>query len=318
MSIAVGSGFPNASGVLIPEIWSGKLLTKFYASTVLGAITNTDYEGEISNHGDKVHIRTVPDVAIYDYARGTSLRVQTPTNEKVELNIDHAKYFNIHIDDVDKFQSDINYMEAWTRDASTQMKIVQDRHVLGTVYADAHPANRGNSAGLQDGTIDLGSLFQADGTTPGTNGDQAVALTKSNIIDFLVDIGVVFDDQNVPEEDRKVVLPNWAVALIKKSDLKDASLAGDGTSILRNGRVGMVDRLEIFGSNNLATTTQGTAKLWNAMACHKSAITWASQIVKAETIKAESTFGHLARGLQVYGFKVLKPESLAHLLIRKG
>lgn len=312
MSIAVGSGFPNASGVLIPEIWSGKLLTKFYASTVLGAITNTDYEGEISNHGDKVHIRTIPDVAIYDYARGTSLKVQTPTNEKVELNIDHAKYFNIHIDDVDKFQSDINYMEAWTRDASTQMKIVQDRHVLGTVFADAHPANRGANAGLQDGSINLGTLVG------GTNGSNAVALTKANIIDFLVDIGVVFDDQNVPEDERKIVLPNWAVALIKKSDLKDASLAGDGTSILRNGRVGMVDRLEIFGSNNLSTLMQGTAKLWNAMACHKSAITWASQIVKAETIKAESTFGHLARGLQVYGFKVQKPESLAHLLIRKG
>lgn len=305
MSIAVGSGFPNASGVLIPEIWSGKLLTKFYASTVLGAITNTDYEGEISNHGDKVHIRTVPDVAIYDYTRGTSLKVQTPTNEKVELNIDHAKYFNIHIDDVDKFQSDINYMEAWTRDASTQMKIVQDRHVLGTVFADAHPANRGATAGLQDGGINLGTVA------------APLLVDKTNIIDLLVDIGVVFDDQNVPEEDRKIVLPNWAVAMIKKSDLKDASLAGDGTSILRNGRVGMVDRLEIFGSNNLAGGKTGNNKYWQAIACHKSAITWASQIVKAETIKAESTFGHLARGLQVYGFKVLKPESLANLCIRK-
>ena len=38
----------------IPEIWSGKLIEKFYASTVLAAISNTDYEGEIKNQGDKV------------------------------------------------------------------------------------------------------------------------------------------------------------------------------------------------------------------------------------------------------------------------
>lgn len=305
MSILTASGFPNAAGVLIPEIWSGKLLTKFYASTVLGAICNTDYEGEISNQGDKVHIRTIPDVDIFDYTVGTSLKVQTPVNQKVELTIDHAKYFNIHIDDVQKFQSDIPYMEAWTQDAASQMKIVQDRHVLGSVFADAHPANKGAAAGLQDGSINLG--------TAGT----PLQVTKTNIIDLLVDIGVVFDDQNVPEDQRKIVLPNWAVAMIKKSELKDASLAGDGTSMLRNGRVGMVDRLEIFGSNNLASGLDGSNKAWNAIACHKSAITWAAQIVRSEVIKAESTFGHLARGLQVYGFKVLKPESLVHLYIRK-
>jgi hypothetical protein len=36
---------PAYSGVFIPEIWSGKLLEKFYSATVLAAISNTDYEG---------------------------------------------------------------------------------------------------------------------------------------------------------------------------------------------------------------------------------------------------------------------------------
>ena len=37
------------SGTFIPEVWSGKLVEKFYKATVLGAIANTDYEGEIKN-----------------------------------------------------------------------------------------------------------------------------------------------------------------------------------------------------------------------------------------------------------------------------
>ena len=50
----------------IPEVFSKLLQAKFYSSSVLPAISNTDYEGEISGQGDKVHVRTVPTVTIND------------------------------------------------------------------------------------------------------------------------------------------------------------------------------------------------------------------------------------------------------------
>ena len=53
---------PAYSGIFIPQIWSGKLVEKFYAATVLAAISNTDYEGEIKNFGDTVNIRTRPTI----------------------------------------------------------------------------------------------------------------------------------------------------------------------------------------------------------------------------------------------------------------
>lgn len=34
----VASGYPEHSGILIPEIWSPKLLVKFYKATVFGDI----------------------------------------------------------------------------------------------------------------------------------------------------------------------------------------------------------------------------------------------------------------------------------------
>jgi hypothetical protein len=39
---AVASGFTSFSGTYIPEIWAGKMVVKFYKSTVFGAISNTD------------------------------------------------------------------------------------------------------------------------------------------------------------------------------------------------------------------------------------------------------------------------------------
>src|SRR3954466_7984353 len=101
----------------IPEIWSGKLIEKFYASTVLGAISNTDYEGEIKNMGDKVHIRTRPTITIRDYTAGLTLQVERPSSNIVDLSIDKGKYFNTVLDDVMDIQADVNLMSAWSDDA---------------------------------------------------------------------------------------------------------------------------------------------------------------------------------------------------------
>ena len=45
MAYPVAVGLTTHSGTLTPEIWAGKTLVKFYAATVFGAITNTDYQG---------------------------------------------------------------------------------------------------------------------------------------------------------------------------------------------------------------------------------------------------------------------------------
>ena len=126
-------------------------------------------------------------------------------------------------------QADYNYTEDWTRDASEQLKINIDTHILANIYGDVHANNAGLTAGIKSSSYNMGVTG-----TP-------VQATKANIIDHIVDMGSVLDEQSVPENSRFVVMPPWACNLIKGSDLKDASLAGDGTSILRNGRVGMID-----------------------------------------------------------------------------
>lgn len=302
MALPVAAGHPQLSGITIPNaIWSGKLLVKFYEATVLGEIANTEYEGEIANQGDNVIIRTTPTITIRDYSKGQSLQTERPEPETIELTIDRGKYWNVAVDDVDKFQSDYSYIDDWTRDASEQLKITIDTLVLGDIYSDAHASNSGSTAGAISGDIDLGVA-----STP-------KVLDKTNILDYIVDLGTVLDEQNVPETDRWVVLPVWACGMIKKSDLKDASLTGDGTSVLRNGRIGMIDRFMIYRSN-LLNSSSGE---FDIMAGHKSGLTFASQMLNSETLRAESTFGTLVRGLQVFGYKVVKPEALVHGVISK-
>ncbi len=46
MAIGTAAGYPQYSGIYIPEIWSGKLNEKFYTATVFNSITNNKYEGK--------------------------------------------------------------------------------------------------------------------------------------------------------------------------------------------------------------------------------------------------------------------------------
>jgi len=306
MAYPVAPGIPQMSGVYVPEIWSGKTLVKFYDKTVFAAISNIDYEGEIKKHGDKVIIRTIPDMTINPYVKGQKLTYATPTPETIELLIDKGHYWAFAVNDVDEKQSDIAFVEKWTTDASEQLGITMDTAILADVYADADASNKGATAGKISQDINLG----ATGTP--------LVVTKDNILDIIVDLNTVFNEQSVPENDRKLVIPAWACGLIKKSDLKDASLTGDGSSILRNGRIGMIDRFEIFSSNNIESVTDGADTAYNAIACQREALTFASQLTKNETIDNPDDFGKLNRGLQVYGYKVIKPEALIHLYIVKG
>lgn len=285
----------NYSGNFIPEIWSGKLIENFYDATVLSAITNTDYEGEIRQHGDTVNIRTTPELTIRDYEKGMTLTVENPDKAKIQLLIDKGEYFAAVEDDVDKIQSDIVLMNTWSKDASEKMKIKIDQRVLAAMPAGVATANKGATAGRISGNIDLG--------TTGT----PIAITKSNVLDYLVDLGTVLDEANAPESDRFLVIPAKMAGMIKKSDLKDASITGDSMSVIRNGRLGMIDRFTVYMSHNLPVTSGK----FSILAGHKMGTTFASQMTNMETIRSEHTFGNIIRGLQVYGYKVVKPEALA-------
>ena len=306
MAYPVAPGRPDYSGNFIPEIWSGKLIENFYDATVLSAISNTDYEGEIRRMGDTVNIRTQPNITIREYVKGQNLVVENPDSPKLQLLIDKGEYFSCIEDDIDRVQSDVKLMDMWSKDASEQMKVKIDQRVLTDMLPDIAAANKGATAGQQSAAFNLGTT----GSPLTVTKDGASATTP--VIDLIVDMGTVLDEANVPESDRYLVIPARMAGLIKKSELKDASLSGDSASPIRNGRLGMIDRFTIYVSHNLSVSSGKTS----IIAGHKMGFTFASQMTEMETLRAQSTFGNIVRGLQVYGYKVVKPEALAQAVVQ--
>lgn len=309
----VGAPFNTAtpySGTFIPQVWSAKLQSKFYDASTFAAISNTDYQGEIKNKGDKVIIRTVPTLTINAYTAGSTLNYEVPQTSLIELNIDKGYYFGFQVNDVLEHQADINLMETFANDASEQLRTVIDRECIMATFNQCDAANMGATAGRITAGINLGT-----DTAP-------VALTSANILQTITGLATVLDEQNVPNDGRFLGITPYDRQLLINSDLADASWVGDSQSAMRNGRVGMIDRFEVYITNMLpkaragyawddTTVSAGTAKRRAMIAGHRSAITFAAQITKTETLRNPSDFGDVVRSLQVYGRKVIVPKALA-------
>lgn len=280
MAYSSSSGsFSFAAGEqhFIPEVFSKKLQAKFYAQTVLSEVTTNEYEGEISGLGNKVNIRAVPAVTVADYTG--SLSYSDVTSSTIELDINKAKSYAFKVDDILKRQADIDFMNEAAKDAAQNMKIEIEKDVFANVAA--------------------GSSLTDINATPAT-------ISTSNVLGFILEAGQTLDENNIPEEDRFMIINPAVASILKQTELRQAYLTGDSVSPLRNGFIGMVDRFKMYVSNNLSTTSGVTSGLYG----HPKAIAYASQMTNTETVRLESSFGDGVRGLAVYGYKVILPTAI--------
>lgn len=309
---------PSYSGTFIPSIWSAKLNAKFYAASTFASICNKNWEGDIANLGDKVIINNIPSITIADYTIGTNLTYQVPTPNTIEMQVDRAKSFAFQVSDVLDYQAKPDLMSMFSDDASQQMRVTMDSTCLYHTFSNGAAANQGATAGVRSGLFNLG--------TTGT----PFALTAANVLQKVLEMASVLDEQNVPDNGRFLLIDPLTRTLLLQSNIAQAYLTGDATSPVRNGLIGRIDRFDIYVSNQLPYAAAG-ATVWTSgdgsetsvaattnaarrralIAGQSTAIAFASQMAKTETLRNPNDFGDLVRGLNIFGHKVVKPEALA-------
>lgn len=209
-----------------PEIWSASLLSVLSKSLVYAGApcVNRDYEGDIANAGDTVHIVSVADPTILDYEKDTDLTVQVLTDAEQQLSIDQAKAFAFEIDDIDRRQvasGGALMSEAATR-AAFGLADKADQFVAGKMAISA-----GSALGVVDAT------------------------TATNVYDtLLVPARVKLNQANVPTAGRFMVIdPATEGQILLDSRFIKANEAGTDAG-LRNGYVGRAAGFDIYVSNN--------------------------------------------------------------------
>ena len=66
----------------IPELWSANILLELQKNLVYGSAVNRDYEGDIANYGDTVHITGIAHISIGDYTAHTDITIEPATLPK--------------------------------------------------------------------------------------------------------------------------------------------------------------------------------------------------------------------------------------------
>jgi hypothetical protein len=310
---------PSYSGAFIPTLWSGKLLAKFYQNTILSEITNTDYEGELKNQGDTIRIRLAPSITISDYTVGQTLSYEVPTPIFQDMQVNKGKYFGVQVNDVLAYQADMDLMNMFTEDAAKQLKIAIENEVFFNSFVTEGPAaaNEGATAGLLSAAYDLGTdAAPIDGTA-----------SPAALLNTILRMSAALDEQNVPEDGRWLIISPYERQILMQSNIAQAYFTGDQSSIVRTGKIGMLDRFSVYVSNllpkgaaskalvagltNPATGASATAEARRTMiAGTNQAVSFAATIDKTEPLRNQTDFGDIVRGLAVYGRKVVKPEAL--------
>jgi hypothetical protein len=305
LAFSSAPGYGNLpSGNFSPTIFSQRALKEFRKASVVEAVTNTDFYGEISNFGDTVRVILEPDITISTYTRGATPTTQDLADSEFTLTVDKANMFQFAIDDLEQKQSHVNFEELAANRAAYKIKDTMDAEVLSYMATTAPSANR-------IGTTSV-SVRVATGATP-----SATVFTPLGI---LARLKRLMDATNIPSDNRYFIADPVFYEQLgdENSKLLDASYTGENDSPLFNGLVSNrpLRGFKLYESNNLPTggtgptASAGSTNYGTIIAGHMSAVAAVNQIAKTEKFRSQNRFADVVRGLHVYGRGVIRDEAL--------
>ena len=283
----------------IPQVWAANILRALNTLLVYGnpAIINTDYDGDIAAQGDTVKITTLGDVTVKDYSRDADIEApEALTDAQLTLTIDQQKYFNFAVDDIDKRQAIPGLMDEASRRAAYGLRKSTDSFIASH-FTDIAAGN-----------------FSGSDASP----EKVKTAGVESAYNSIIDLGVLLDATDTPEDSRFVVVPPWMVGYLEK-DLRfigygtapNRKMLEEGLAPTTNGLVGRAGGFDVYQSNQVPNTE---GKKYKIIAGHKMAWSFADQLVETVAFRPERRFADALKGLHVYGAKVVRPSNLACLV----
>ena len=348
MAFGAVSGYGNLpNGNFSPVIYSKQVQLAFRKASIVDAITNNDYFGEIANMGDTVKIIKEPEITVSSYLRGTTIAPQDLADADFSLVVDKANYFAFKVDDIEEAHSHVNFQSLASDRAAYRLADQFDQEVLGylsgykqsALHANASAVNdvvngtKANTSAGSDELLSGNKLKKGDfgNITTSAAGDHSIpvaarlpgatALPTAYVSPAMLvaRMGRLLDAQNVPTQGRWIVIDPVMMEVLRDEDsrLLNADFGGSG---LQNGMVlNNFHGFRVHVSNNLPSVGTGAATTGTAnqntnygviVAGHDSAVATAEQINKTETYRDPDSFADIVRGMHLYGRKILRPEAL--------
>ena len=347
--MAITSASGGFSNNFSPIMYAKQAQIALRKSSVISAITNNTYFGDIANQGDVVRIQKEPDVTVNALQRHTGITVEKLADTDFQLTIDKANYFAFKMDDIEEQFSHVDFVSLAADKAAYEMADAIDADVLSYMsgYSAAGALITSTSGDAQHPTssaingeflkanqldaTDMGALGSADAAStayatgdsiplatrlPGATSLSAITISPLTVI---ARMARTMDVANVDSRGRYVIVDPVFMELLKDEDsrLLNADFGGAG---LQNGLVaGNIHGFKMYVSNNLPAKGNGPthagalaqdAHYGVILGGQEEAVASAEQINKVENYRDPDSFADIVRGMHLYGRKILRPEAL--------
>lgn len=284
----------------IPEFWADQVLVPYDNALIFGQpqVANRNYEGDIQEQGDTVHVSSIGAPDVRPYNKTTDMTTDQLSDSSDAMVIDQGEYFSFYVNDVEKVQAGANFDDPSLAQAGTKLQNAADLYLYGLLRAGVLTANKLGRVTVVDAKPDKATTGQTDMYT------------------VLVKLREKLDRKSVPKAGRYAALPPELVSpllLDERFIHADKLGTGNGNAPLLNGQVGRVAGFDILESNNINKVGGAGANKddYEIVAGVNAALSFANQINKVERIRAQARFADIVRGLNIYGGKVFRGEALA-------
>tara|TARA_R100000329_G_scaffold150702_1_gene144347 strand:+ start:6669 stop:7646 length:978 start_codon:yes stop_codon:yes gene_type:complete len=308
---AAGNTAKTEAATFIPEIWSDEIIAAYQKNLKMAPLVKKI--AMTGKKGDKLHIPKPVRGDANAKAADTAVTIIANTEGELTVDIDRHFEYSRLIEDIVEVQALSSLRQFYTEDAGYALatKIDTDLHACGTGFGD------GGAVVFSAAPTDYqhsGCFFNDNGTTTQYTDDTLVAGDEFTDA-FFRDMIQKLDDNNVPMEDRVLVIPPATRNAIMGIDRYVSSDFVSGQSV-QSGLIGNLYGVDVYVSANCATietAAQNTASSVDtraAMLFHRDAIVLAEQMsVRSQTQYKQEYLSTLYTADCLYGVEVYRPEA---------
>jgi N4-gp56 family major capsid protein len=308
---AAGNTALTEAATFVPEIWSDEIIAAYQKNLKMAPLVKR--LAMTGKKGDVIHI---PKPTRGDAnAKQADTAVTIIANEEAELTVTINRHFEYSrlIEDIVEVQALSSLRQFYTEDAgyALAVQVDNDLHAAGTGFGD------GGAIVFSPAETDYqhtGCFFNDNGTTTQYTDDTLVAGDEFTDA-FFRDMIQKLDDNNVPMENRNLIIPPATRNAIMGIDRYVSSDFVSGGTV-NNGLIGNLYGVDVYVSANCRTiesasdNSVGSVDTRAALLFHNEAVVMAEQMaVRSQTQYKQEYLSTLYTADTLYGVQVYRPEA---------
>lgn len=308
---AAGNTALTEAATFVPEIWSDEIIASYQKNLKMAPLVK-----RIAMNGKKGDVIHIPKPTRGDAnAKSADTAVTIIANTESELTVTINRHFEYSrlIEDIVEVQALGSLRQFYTEDAgySLAVQVDNDLHAAGTGFGD------GGAIVFSPAATDYqhtGCFFNDGGTTTQYTDDTLIA-TDEFTDAFFRDMIQKMDDNNVPMENRNLIIPPATRNAIMGIDRYVSSDFVSGQSV-NSGLIGNLYGVDVYVSANCRTieaagdNTASSVDTRAALLFHNEAVVMAEQLaVRSQTQYKQEYLSTLYTADTLYGVQVYRPEA---------